>query len=75
MKYSIYDDKPEVHQEVRRTKKKFNLTSTSSTLEKFSDKMNITIGRRPLRLKKVEKENEEKREQMGETRTEAMHRS
>lgn len=38
MKYSVYDlsKDHEPPQEVRRTKKKFNLTSTSSTLEIFS---------------------------------------
>lgn len=38
MKNSVYDEiKPhEASQEVRRTKKKMMLTSTSSTLEKFS---------------------------------------
>ena len=31
---------------MRRTKKKFNLTSTSSTLERFSEKWRSTVGKK-----------------------------
>lgn len=55
MKNSVYDElrPPEMSQEVRKTKKKFTLTSTSSTLEKFSEKLNITVGKKPFRLNHV----------------------
>lgn len=54
MKFSIYDEAkvPEQSHEVRKTKKKFNLTSTSSTLEKFSEKLGTTIGRRVTKVEK-----------------------
>jgi hypothetical protein len=51
MKNSIDCDFKHQDTEVRKTKKKFNLTSTSSTLEQFSDKLASTIGRKALRLK------------------------
>ena len=62
MKFSIYEDakQQDVSTDVRRTKKKFNLSTTSSTLEIFSQKLSTTVGRRPLRLQRSEKnENEE----------------
>ncbi len=47
LKHSAFDSKPiEGSTEVRRTKKKFNLTSTSSTLERFSEKWRSTVGKK-----------------------------
>ena len=44
--------------EVRRTKKKFNLTSTSSTLEHFSERWRTTIGKKSLRQQEKHGSNE-----------------
>jgi hypothetical protein len=40
----------EFNNEVRRTKKKFNLMSTSSTLERFSEKWRSTVGKKAKKV-------------------------
>jgi hypothetical protein len=49
MKNSGEETKP-LEGEVRRTKKKFNLTSTSSTLEHFSERWRSTVGKKSNRV-------------------------